>query len=166
MTNNNRERGVHFEEILSVGVAEVECIADEERERRWYTVSTILKETQVGPALNDQIFSSTNHFSLPQSKDIAVLRASYQKEQFCEERHPAKGFVQSFLAQQYEHQQLGIDDPRGLFQFSKACSKHSRKRAFLLAQENARESFCTKEDLVDSIDQVLGMLSTESFTAC
>jgi hypothetical protein len=44
MTNNNRERRVHFEETLSVGVAAVECIADEEREKRWYTVSTTLKE--------------------------------------------------------------------------------------------------------------------------
>ncbi len=97
-------------------------------------------------------------FSFPQSKDIAILRASYRKEQFCEERpSTAKCFVHSFLAQQYEHQQLGIDDPRGLFQFSKACSKHSRKRALLQAQDNARESFCTKEDLVESIDQVLGV---------
>jgi hypothetical protein len=136
MTNNNRQRRVHFEETLSVDVAEVEW--DEEQEKRWYT-----------------------------SKDIAILRASYQKEQFFEERPTVKDFVHSFLAQQNEHQHLGIDDPRGLFQFSKACSKHSRKQALLQAQDNARESFCTKEDpLVDSIDQILGMLSTESFLTC
>jgi hypothetical protein len=105
-------------------------------------------------------------FSFEQSKDIAILRASYQEEQLCEEGRTVKDFVHSFLAQQNEQQQLGIDDPRGLFQFSKACSKHSRKRALLQAQDNARESFWTKEDLADSIDQVFGMISTESFVTC
>ncbi len=104
--------------------------------------------------------------SFQQSRDIAILRASYQQEQFCVERPTVKDFVHSFLAQQNEQQQLGIDDPRGLFQFSKACSKHSRKRALLQGQDNARESSRTKEDLADSIDEVLGMISTESFLTC
>jgi hypothetical protein len=128
--------------------------------------NTKKKTSSDQPSTTTNLLTKQIPFSLPQSKDIAILRASYQKERCCEERPTAKDFVHSFLAQQYEHQQLGIHDPRGLYQFSKACSKHSRKRALLQAQDNARESFCTKDALVDSIDQVLGMLSTESFLAC
>jgi hypothetical protein len=80
-------------------------------------------------------------FSFPQSKDITILRASYQREQFFREQLTAKNSVHSILAQQYEHQQLGIDGPPGLFQFPRASSKNSWKQALLQAHDNAWESF-------------------------
>jgi hypothetical protein len=46
----------------------------------------------------------------------------------------------SVLAQQWEHQKLGIQDPKGLFQLSKICSKSSRQRALRRAEEDAREA--------------------------
>jgi hypothetical protein len=63
MTNNNRQRQVHFEETHSVGVTpEVECSADEEQEKRWYTVSTVLKRKLPLTSPQRPIFNSTNHF--------------------------------------------------------------------------------------------------------
>ena len=45
--------------------------------------------------------------------------------------------VNSILSQQWEHQELGMSDPRGLQQLSRACSKDARERARALAIANA-----------------------------
>jgi hypothetical protein len=47
--------------------------------------------------------------------------------------------VASILAQQWEHQRLGIQDPKGLRMLSTACSKSARKRASAVAMQNAQE---------------------------
>ena len=45
--------------------------------------------------------------------------------------------VKSILKQQWEHQKLGMSDPKGLQQLSRACSKDARERAHALANANA-----------------------------
>jgi hypothetical protein len=88
-----------------------------------------------------------------QSRELAKLG---NKEYFEENRSLAqRDFVHGLLATQSEHQQLGIQDPRGLFQFSKACSKTSRQRAIEEARRLERQ---TKGELIDSINIVLNML--------
>ena len=49
--------------------------------------------------------------------------------------------MEMFLAQQYEQRQMGIVDPKGLFQFSKACSKQAR----LLAVQHAKAIHAEQE---------------------
>ena len=51
-----------------------------------------------------------------------------------------------FLAQQREHRQMGITDPKGLFQFSKACSKQAR----LLALQEAKAIHAEQEVLLEA----------------
>lgn len=45
--------------------------------------------------------------------------------------------VKSILSQQWEHQKLGMSDPKGLEKLSRACSKGARERARALAIANA-----------------------------
>jgi hypothetical protein len=89
-----------------------------------------------------------------QSSDLAKLG---NKEYFEEKTRSLaqRDFVHGLLATQSEHQQLGIQDPRGLYQFSKACSKTSRQRAVEEARRLERQ---TRGDLIDSINDVLNML--------
>ena len=68
-------------------------------------------------------------------------------------------FVTGLLAQQDEHQRLGLKDPKGLFQYSKAASKQSRLRAIRAAKEDAilaRE--ITHDQTLEIIDRVLDMV--------
>jgi hypothetical protein len=44
--------------------------------------------------------------------------------------------VKSILSQQWEHQKLGMTDPKGLQKLSRACSKDARERAHALAIAN------------------------------
>jgi hypothetical protein len=78
---------------------------------------------------------------------------------FKELRH---NFVESLLAQQYENQQMGINDPKGLFQLSRAGSKYSRKRALKIANEQAEEAKkISKEETIDILGSVLALLLQE-----
>ena len=48
-------------------------------------------------------------------------------------------FVRELLEQQCEHQSLGIQDPKGLRQMSRACSKRTREEARKSALQTAQE---------------------------
>ena len=95
-----------------------------------------------------------SHVDHLQSSDLAKLG---NKEYFEEKTKSLaqRDFVHGLLATQSEHQQLGIQDPRGLYQFSKACSKTSRQRA---VEEAWQLEWQTKGDLIDTINYVLNML--------
>ena len=54
--------------------------------------------------------------------------------------------VKSILSQQWEHQKLGMSDPKGLQQLSRACSKDARERARALAIANACDANGTVPD--------------------
>jgi hypothetical protein len=62
-------------------------------------------------------------------------------------------FVESLLTQQYENQKMGINDPKGLFQLSRAGSKYSRQRAIKAANEQAEEAKKI------SIEETIGILA-------
>jgi hypothetical protein len=55
------------------------------------------------------------------------------------ERRRQREFVVSLLSQQHEHKLMGVEDPKGLFQFSRACSKLSRKRALQVGRDQEKE---------------------------
>ncbi len=69
--------------------------------------------------------------------------------------------MRGVLAHQEEHKVQGIEDPRGLFPFSKSLSRTSQKRvvkdAKYLALECEKEINHTKQ-LVDYIDHALAIL--------
>jgi hypothetical protein len=71
-------------------------------------------------------------------------------------------FVNSLLAQQDENQNMGINDPKGLFQLSRAGSKYSRQRAMKTANEQAKEATrISKENTVRILDTVFDLLDQE-----
>jgi hypothetical protein len=73
-------------------------------------------------------------------------------------------FVNSLLAQQYENQQMGVYDPKGLFQLSLAGSKYSKKRAMKTANEQAEEAKeIFREETIGILDCVLAMLDYRDF---
>ena len=73
-----------------------------------------------------------------------------------------KSFVKAFLAQQEEHKQYGIQDARGLYQFSKSLTKDSKRRAMedakSLAFDCQRDEAKSSRELVMCIDNVLDIL--------
>jgi hypothetical protein len=73
-------------------------------------------------------------------------------------------YVHGILAQQWEHQKLGISDPKGLFQFSKSLSKGSRQRAIRQAKRDAEEvKAMSKESIQQVLETALDMLSQDDF---
>ena len=63
-------------------------------------------------------------------KDSSSRKKDVRRRTLRERRH---AFVTDLLQHQYEHQQLGLNDPKGLFQLSRAASKPSRLRAIQTA---------------------------------
>jgi hypothetical protein len=85
-----------------------------------------------------------------------------EARQFKELRHQ---FVESLLAQQYENEKMGIDDPKGLFQLSRAGSKYSRQRAMKSANKQAEEAkkIGKENTTIGLVDSVLDLLDDEDF---
>lgn len=73
-----------------------------------------------------------------------------------------RSFVKAILAQQEEHKMYGIQDARGLYQFSKSLTKDSKRRAVeearSLAFDCQTETTTTSRELVSCIDNVLDIL--------
>ena len=66
------------------------------------------------------------------------------------------------LQQQVEHNQLGLQDPKGLFQFSRASTKKSRQRALQQGRQHEKD---VRQDVkpdnqktIQYIDDVLDVL--------
>jgi hypothetical protein len=80
--------------------------------------------------------------------------------QFEELRHH---FVKSLLAQQRENQKMGIYDPKGLFQLSRAGSKYSRQRAMKTAhgEQAAEAKKISKERAIGILHGVLDLHDQE-----
>lgn len=82
-----------------------------------------------------------------------------------ENKGKRREYVHGVLAQQWEHQKLGINDPKGLFQFSKSLSKGSRQKAIRQAKEDAEEvKAISKESIQEVLDSALDMLSLNDFS--
>lgn len=134
-------------------IVEVEPPSENDQGQRWYSA----REVEAARA------------SLLQEERMCMMLASNQE--YCKRIDPttgvishgkiqAKSFVKALLAQQEEHKMYGIQDARGLYQFSKSLSKDSKKRALEDARSLAFD--CQKEissrELVSCIDTVLYIL--------
>lgn len=75
-----------------------------------------------------------------------------------------KEFVSAVLKQQLEHKQMGMYDPKGLFQLSKAFSKKSRQEALKVARNQEKEVkvyLSEKERTLDILDDALELLAAD-----
>ncbi len=109
------ERRVRFSKTEQVKM--VETVENDEKSSVWYTRQDLL----LANILRSEDCSCQQR---PVDKDsprcICQLRAAGERR---------RDFVMGLLQQQLEHKKFGIQDPKGLFQLSRACSKSSRKRA-------------------------------------
>lgn len=80
--------------------------------------------------------SDLKNFRQQQKEAFATVEPSSFERMSC-----SRGHVKSVLSQQWEHEKMGISDPRGLATLSKVCSKAERQRAHQAAIENAREVY-------------------------
>jgi hypothetical protein len=121
------KRSVRFCETKNQ-VKVVETVETEEKASVWYTEKD----------LASFIYASDND---PSSSSSPMLEQSSSAQAFATEldRQLQKEFVVALLQQQLEHKKLGVNDPRGLFQFSRACSKKSRQQALKLARAHEQE---------------------------
>lgn len=117
-------------------VMEVETVETEEKASVWYTKKDLasIRSQCTCASDNDNDESSSS----PSSR---LLKQSSFAQAFTTEldRQLQKEFVMALLQQQLEHKKLGVNDPKGLFQFSKACSKTSRQQALKQAQVHEQE---------------------------
>lgn len=124
---------------------------------KWKKIKHNQKHTII---LHISLHSLKYLFDIKQTKDLLNIRTSidscYHDEQaFSAEKRRA--FVRSILEQQDEQKRIGLYDPRGLSQMSKACSKISKQRARQSAEDNARQL----QETIDCIDEVLEILSVD-----
>jgi hypothetical protein len=121
------ERRVHFSETDQIKI--VNTVKSEEKSSVWYTEKdlAVIHPQCSSTAVDDEIkaLNGCEEASLP------VISAADQQRQ--------KDFVMDLLQQQNEHKQLGMQDPKGLFQFSRACSKKARQQALQQAREHEKE---------------------------
>ena len=77
-------------------------------------------------------------------------------------KNDVRQFVLNLLKQQQEHKSLGIVDAKGLFQFSKACSKNARQRALKAGKQHAVEVEMSweerRQDTLNTLDDALALL--------
>jgi hypothetical protein len=106
----------------------VETVETEEKASVWYTEKDLASFT----------YAFDNE---PSSSSSRLLKQSSSAQAFTTEldRQLQKEFVVALLQQQLEHKKLGVNDPKGLFQFSRACSKKSRQQALEQARAHEQE---------------------------
>jgi hypothetical protein len=80
--------------------------------------------------------SDLNYFRRLQEEAFITVVPRSSEGTSCPRNH-----VKSVLSQQWEHERMGISDPRGLAKLSKVCSKAERQRAHQAAIENTREVY-------------------------
>ena len=120
--SNDRKntRKVRFDEEEQI--VEVDIVENDERDSVWYSPRD-LQALRRGQQEQDD---------LP-SNDCSTLFHTFADPQ------RQKEFVALILLQQMEHQRMGMKDPRGLFQLSKAFSKRSKELALKAAQAHEKE---------------------------
>jgi hypothetical protein len=121
------ERRVSFSETDQVKI--VNTVESEEKSSVWYTKKDLaaIRSQCSCTAVDDETKALDNAC---EEASLPVISAADRRQ---------KGFVVALLQQQNEHKQLGMQDPKGLFQFSRACSKKARQQALQQAREHEKE---------------------------
>lgn len=106
----------------------VETVENEEKASMWYTEKDL-----------DSFTYASDNESSSSSSPLLEQRSSEQAFTTELDRQLQKEFVMALLQQQLEHKKLGVNDPKRLFQFSRACSKKSRQQALKQARAHEQE---------------------------
>jgi hypothetical protein len=81
------------------------------------------------------------------------------------DRQRQRDFVMALLQQQVRHKQLGLQDPKGLFQLSRACTKKSRQRALQQGRQHEKEVLeeltLDQQKFIQAIDHALDVLGLQ-----
>lgn len=119
-SDRKNTRKVRFNEERQI--IEVDIVENDERDSVWYSprdLQTLRRSQQEQDDLPSNDCSTLFH---------TFVDAKRQKE-----------FVTMLLLHQLEHQKMGLTDPKGLFQVSKALSKRSKELALKAAQAHEKE---------------------------
>jgi hypothetical protein len=119
MMNNNKmsPRKVSFNDRKQI--KEVGTVENDERNSVWYTRQDLQEIRRDGTATKDAELCD------------AVFHTFDQQRQ--------KQFITALLKTQTEHREMGMSDPKGLFQLSKAYSKKSKQEALKSARAQELE---------------------------
>lgn len=138
--SSKMSRKVSFSEQKQI--KEVDTVETDERNTVWYTRQD-LQEIRRDETV---------------TKDAGLCDALFHK--FDQQRQ--KEFISALLRTQMEHRQMGVNDPKGLFQLSKAYSKKSKQEALKTARAHEKEvkSYLEqKQNTLSIIDDALDLLA-------
>ena len=127
-------------------VTEVETVSNDERNTVWYTRQDL---EEIRHACQNNTASERN----AEVDCDAVFHTFDQQRQ--------KELTAAILKQQLEHRQLGMSDPKGLFQLSKAFSKKAKLDALKAGRAQANEVMTYREQqqqTINIIDDALELL--------
>jgi hypothetical protein len=155
-TQTRWQQRVKFSEVHKIAV--VDTIDDADKPAIWYTKKDLSELRQsLGQCSCDDCSLSSSESACCTCTPLPSSTPSTSTE----ERKLRKDFIASLLRQQCEHQRLGLADPKGLFQFSRACTKKSRQDAIKKAKEHEKEvkSFMEQRKLLlGVIDEAMDVL--------
>jgi hypothetical protein len=142
MMNQQAERRVSFSKTEQVQM--VETVENDEKSSVWYTRQDLL----LANILRSEDCSCQQRlFDKDSPRCICQLRGAGERQ---------RKFVMELLQQQLEHKKFGIQDPKGLFQLSRVCSKQSRQRALQEGRQREKEVHQIKQErTLEVIDEVL-----------
>ena len=159
-TRSKKKRLVHFNDQKKQIVEFVALSKEDAKQVLWYTQKDLkdilrtkhLEESPPAPP------SSSLDCSFSSFEKCAAQCSMEERQR----RRHHNEFVTGLLRQQDEHRSLGIKDPIGLFQYSRACSKRSRQRALADGRNHAKhvKSFQERRQrTLDILDAALDLLS-------
>jgi hypothetical protein len=119
------ERHVQFSKTEQVKM--VEAVENDEKSSVWYTRQDLLLANNLR---SEDCSCQQRPLDTHAPKCICQLPADGERQ---------RDFVMGLLQQQLEHKKFGIQDPKGLFQLSRACSKPSRLRALQEGRRREKE---------------------------
>jgi hypothetical protein len=143
------ERRVRFSKTEQVKM--VETVENDEKSSVWYTRQDLLRANIRSEDCSCQ--------QRPLDKD--AQDASQCVNEVRADRERQRDFVIELLQQQFEHKKFGIQDPKGLFQLSRACSKSSRLRALQEGRRREKEvqQNPPQDQALDVLENVLDVLA-------
>lgn len=109
----------------------------------------------------DAVWYSSRDLQMIRSKDDELPSSDCSAIFHKFDHQRQKEFIEALLRQQTEQQKLGMIDPKGLFQLSKAFSKKSKERALQSARAHEKEvkDFAeVKRKTIAVIDDALELL--------
>jgi hypothetical protein len=145
------KRQVRFCETEQIKM--VETVENDEKSSVWYTRQDLANTRSEDCSCKQQ------QRPLDKAKDAPMMCICQLSSGG--DRHRHRDFVMGLLQQQIENKQLGLKDPKGLFQLSRACSKKSRQRALQQGRKHEKEvqqELTPEQTTIQDIDDVLKVL--------